>query len=550
MRTSLVYPLAAGLALTLLAGSPGRALTDLERLQALEQEVAVMKRKLEVQQEEATTKASTTPVVGAGSDGFFLRSPDSKFQFKLRGYLQADSRWLTDSENAGDDTFLLRRVRLNLEGTVFDWMDFRIMPDFANSSLVLFDAYANFRYFPKAQLEAGKFKPPVGLERLQSATATMFIERAFPTLLVPSRDIGVMLWSDQIGEGLFTYQFGYFNGVRDSGNNQRRRRHRRWQGRTRCACSSIRSARSATSGSTASASGFPAPGARSTSRRPRRSGRTAAASNFFTYRRRVRPLRRRHRRRRSRPLVAAGLLVRGPGRLLGEWVSSEQEMHRDAHPVASAATPSRETCATRVAGRRRAYALTGENASYKGVIPRARRSTRARAGGARSRSRPVTTRSTSTTTRSTAARRASRTRRSPASERAGLDRRPQLVPEPVRAGDGQLRRTTWFEGGARSRRRPPERRHDPHPLPALLLGHGVTIIMRSSIRSLLAGSPCCVAAAAARADVELLNVSYDPTRELYEEYNALFAKHWKETEHGENVTSTSRTAARASRRAR
>lgn len=26
----------------------------------------------------------------------------------------------------------------------------------------------------------------------------------------------------------------------------------------------------------------------------------------------------------------------------------------------------------------------------------------------------------------------------------------------------------------------------------------------------------------------LLNVSYDPTRELYEDYNALFAKHWKE----------------------
>ena len=28
-------------------------------------------------------------------------------------------------------------------------------------------------------------------------------------------------------------------------------------------------------------------------------------------------------------------------------------------------------------------------------------------------------------------------------------------------------------------------------------------------------------------EVELLNVSYDPTRELYEEYNAQFAKFWK-----------------------
>ncbi|SEP36777.1 sulfate ABC transporter substrate-binding protein [Pseudomonas sp. Snoq117.2] len=35
--------------------------------------------------------------------------------------------------------------------------------------------------------------------------------------------------------------------------------------------------------------------------------------------------------------------------------------------------------------------------------------------------------------------------------------------------------------------------------------------------------------------VELLNVSYDPTRELYQQYNAAFAKHWK-AETGEDVS--------------
>ena len=34
---------------------------------------------------------------------------------------------------------------------------------------------------------------------------------------------------------------------------------------------------------------------------------------------------------------------------------------------------------------------------------------------------------------------------------------------------------------------------------------------------------------AAHADVSLLNVSYDPTRELYQDYNVAFAKHWKAT---------------------
>src|SRR5208282_4259566 len=33
----------------------------------------------------------------------------------------------------------------------------------------------------------------------------------------------------------------------------------------------------------------------------------------------------------------------------------------------------------------------------------------------------------------------------------------------------------------------------------------------------------------ARAQTTILNVSYDPTRELYEDYNAVFAKYWKTT---------------------
>jgi sulfate transport system substrate-binding protein len=36
-------------------------------------------------------------------------------------------------------------------------------------------------------------------------------------------------------------------------------------------------------------------------------------------------------------------------------------------------------------------------------------------------------------------------------------------------------------------------------------------------------------------DVKLLNVSYDPTRELYEEFNAAFAKHWQKQK-GQRVT--------------
>ncbi len=48
-------------------------------------------------------------------------------------------------------------------------------------------------------------------------------------------------------------------------------------------------------------------------------------------------------------------------------------------------------------------------------------------------------------------------------------------------------------------------------------------------------SGLAIAASAWAKDVTLLNVSYDPTREFYQDYNAVFAKHWKETT-GDTVT--------------
>ena len=38
-----------------------------------------------------------------------------------------------------------------------------------------------------------------------------------------------------------------------------------------------------------------------------------------------------------------------------------------------------------------------------------------------------------------------------------------------------------------------------------------------------------MAGAAMAKETALLNVSYDPTREFYREYNEAFARHWKET---------------------
>src|SRR5664279_396274 len=48
--------------------------------------------------------------------------------------------------------------------------------------------------------------------------------------------------------------------------------------------------------------------------------------------------------------------------------------------------------------------------------------------------------------------------------------------------------------------------------------------MKFFLKILLASS---LALSASAKEIKLLNVSYDPTRELYQDYNAAFAKYWK-----------------------
>ena len=115
------------------------------------------------------------------------------------------------------DTFVMRRVRPVLEGTIFGNVDFRIMPDFGEGRTVLQDAYADLRFTPALKLRAGKFKSPFGLERLVSAQDLLFVDRALPTALVPNRDVGVMLFGD-VAASTVSYAVGVFNGVPDGGS--------------------------------------------------------------------------------------------------------------------------------------------------------------------------------------------------------------------------------------------------------------------------------------------------------------------------------------------
>jgi len=165
----------------------------------------------------AQVDSAPRPTVGAGGDGFTLRSADGRWRLRVGGYFQADGRYyLADAQGAGTNSLIIRRARPIVEGTVSQYFDFRIMPDFGTGQPTLYEAYFEARLAAALALRAGKFKPPVGLERLQSATDLRFVERGFPTNLVPNRDVGFQA-SGELTGGVFTYAAGVFNGVVDLG---------------------------------------------------------------------------------------------------------------------------------------------------------------------------------------------------------------------------------------------------------------------------------------------------------------------------------------------
>ena len=189
------------------------------RVEELDQQVRILNRIREISADSAAAAAKDKQSVTANpKDGFTFKSADGKYSLRLRGYIQSDARFYPSSEGVPSvDNLLIRRARPIVEATVGRYFDFRLMSDFGGTAVQIYDAYWDGKFAPQFTVRAGKFKPPIGLERIQSAADIMFAERGFPTNLVPSRDIGLQIAGD-FSEGLFAYQVGLFNGVADLAN--------------------------------------------------------------------------------------------------------------------------------------------------------------------------------------------------------------------------------------------------------------------------------------------------------------------------------------------
>jgi len=332
-----------------------------QHIEDLSIQLKILARQLEIEREQQAERAKAVPQIAAGLSGFSLQSADGQHRLRLRGYVQSDSRFfLDDAQVGGIDTFVLRRVRPIFEATMYRLFDVRVMPDFGGGTTVLQDAYLDIRLRPQLMIRAGKFKPPLGLERLMSATEMPFIERALPTSLVPNRDLGLMVHGN-ISGGVIAYGAGFFNGVVDGGSADadiqdgkdavarlfvqpwRSRRDSRWQGLGLGVAGSYGNQH----GVAATATALPV-------------FRTSGQSSFFAY--------------RADGPVAGPALADGPHTrisaqgyyyagsfgLLGEHVLSSQKVRRGVDHV------TLRHSAWQLAG---SWVLTGEAATARSVTP-------------------------------------------------------------------------------------------------------------------------------------------------------------------------------------
>ena len=227
------------LPLLLLVIQPLRAQTsgsnsESERLQKLERAVEqLQKRNAELEREVSSLKKQSTSEPGATGkrktevtyDGksyveksvaveekprIYVTPRASEFKLVLGGYIQMN---LEDGDvsafegrfgqTALKDRFRLRRARINLTGDFAENFDFKVEGDFENSDGINAnrtdfsgtDIFINWHQFAEANVKAGQWKAPFGLEQLTPDPTLIIIERSLPTgAITPERQIGAQVW--------------------------------------------------------------------------------------------------------------------------------------------------------------------------------------------------------------------------------------------------------------------------------------------------------------------------------------------------------------------
>ena|GEM_PF-618699 len=203
------------------------------KAEATQAKAELAKVKTDTDKAKADTDAMKTAAAKSGVQAGvekgrpFLRSDDGNYEFFLNGVLQTDFHATEGGANtlAGgnlDDQFLVRRARFGIDGTMFQFVKFMVLGEFAPAGQsaggqgagiggTLKDGFVELDFMPELKLRVGQFKTPFSLDQLTSARHIDFVERSVVDELVPGRDVGMMLHGSLL-QGKLMYSLGGFNG--------------------------------------------------------------------------------------------------------------------------------------------------------------------------------------------------------------------------------------------------------------------------------------------------------------------------------------------------
>lgn len=337
------------------------ASTDSDEVARLKAELVQIQARLDALEQppppEPAKPSAEAVSVKVDRRGLVVESPDKSFNIRVRPRIQIDGLFFPEDSD-GSSGFTLRRVRPVIQGDAGP-VFWRFMPELAGTVRIL-DAWGTLELTDLLSLQAGKFKGPVGYERLQSFSKGLFMERGLPSVLTPTREIGLAL-NGSAANGVFEWTAGVFNGVLDDTDqsNNGNLSGGDYDFGARLAIAPFKNRKDSPLAGLSFGFGATIGDERATiddaNRDSRIRYRTSGRNTFFRYNDGVAIDGERH---RLNPFLS---WYQGPFGFLTEYVQSSYELARGG------VSQTVDTDAWTIQA---SWVVTGENASYKGVRPK------------------------------------------------------------------------------------------------------------------------------------------------------------------------------------
>jgi len=127
-----------------------------------------------------------------------------------RAKIQVDLRSFRPELPGNTKVFQARRARFGVDGTLFRDIGYTVRVETSKGNPQFRDFFVKYQRLRSFQIQAGRFKIPLGLDQLTDSGELDFVQRSrIGSIVAPGRDTGVMVLGDVI-ENRIQYSAGLF----------------------------------------------------------------------------------------------------------------------------------------------------------------------------------------------------------------------------------------------------------------------------------------------------------------------------------------------------